>query len=98
MGKELDTDMYVNTWLRGQEMGNKQHSRTKCAVTDVKDIVLTMPVSKSNSSDLTIEFPTSKDHSKWAVAKSKNWTCVADMNRTVSNAFLGFRTKIKLFF
>lgn len=30
-----------------------------------------------------MEFKTTVDHSKWAVAEEKGWTCIGDLNRNV---------------
>ncbi|VDP15209.1 unnamed protein product [Soboliphyme baturini] len=76
VSKVLKTSLLTETWRNGQ--GN-MHSNcsSQYRVLDVKDIQLTDG----------IYFPTTRDHSKWAVSTSdKSWVCIGDINRQARNA------------
>ncbi|XP_015113703.1 plancitoxin-1 [Diachasma alloeum] len=71
---QLQTDMLAETWRNGRGKLPSECNGTK--VYNVQSVVL---------GAANVEFKSSRDHSKWAVAvdskKNKNWVCIGDINR-----------------
>ncbi|KAF7997726.1 hypothetical protein HCN44_009124 [Aphidius gifuensis] len=71
---QLQVDMLAETWLNGRGKLPSECNGTQ--VLNVQSIIL-------NSAN--VEFKSSRDHSKWAVAmkniKNKSWICIGDINR-----------------
>jgi deoxyribonuclease-2 len=72
----LQTNLSVESWLRGSEIGPSCHSYE---VTDVKYV--SFPNFQSWS-----EF---NDHSKWATSQDGTWTCHGDINRMTTQFVRG---------
>lgn len=70
----LRTDLFAETWLNGRGRLPSDCEHTK--VYNVMSIHL---------ADFNIDFKSSRDHSKWAVAvdgkSNQTWTCIGDINR-----------------
>lgn len=70
----LKTDLFAETWLNGR--GRLPSDCEKVKVYNVVSIHL---------KSVDIDFTSSRDHSKWAVAvdgkNNRTWTCIGDINR-----------------
>ncbi|XP_018397926.1 PREDICTED: plancitoxin-1 isoform X2 [Cyphomyrmex costatus] len=70
----LKTDLFAETWLNG-----RGRLPSDCEQVKVYNIV------SINLASVNIDFKSSRDHSKWAVAvqgkTNKTWTCIGDINR-----------------
>ncbi|XP_043253763.1 plancitoxin-1 [Colletes gigas] len=71
---QLQTDLYVQSWLNGRGKLPSTCSRRK--VYNVKSLVLEAA---------NVDFSSSRDHSKWSITVTNktdvHWVCVADINR-----------------
>ncbi|XP_070546908.1 plancitoxin-1-like [Ptychodera flava] len=69
------TDMYAETWQRGEPEDNFKSFCREYKVENVKSIIL--------SDD--VKFPSLDDHSKWAITAtdSESRICIGDINRQV---------------
>ncbi|XP_012537888.1 plancitoxin-1 [Monomorium pharaonis] len=72
----LKSNLYTETWLNGR--GRLPSDCAQVKVLNIESIHL-------NTSDDSINFTSSRDHSKWAVAIegkiNRTWVCVGDINR-----------------
>ncbi|XP_018051926.1 PREDICTED: plancitoxin-1 [Atta colombica] len=70
----LKTDLFAETWLNGRGRLPSDCERVK-----VYNIITI------NLASVNIDFKSSRDHSKWAVAvegkANRTWTCIGDINR-----------------
>ncbi|XP_031844247.2 deoxyribonuclease II [Nomia melanderi] len=71
---QLQTDLYVQSWLNGRGKLPSTCSRRK--IYNVKSLIFDAA---------NIDFTSSRDHSKWAITVTNrtttHWVCVADINR-----------------
>ncbi|KAL0109468.1 hypothetical protein PUN28_014495 [Cardiocondyla obscurior] len=70
----LSSDLFAETWLNG-----RGRLPSDCAQVKVYNVI------SINFEKFEIDFKSSRDHSKWAVAvedkSNKTWTCIGDINR-----------------
>lgn len=76
VGPALQTDMFVETWIRGAIP----------PVMDSDGIHKIFDVKYIDFSPLGIPWawPETKDHAKWGISVDSDWICVGDINRMVS--------------
>ncbi|XP_034948687.1 plancitoxin-1 [Chelonus insularis] len=71
---QLQSDLLAETWLNGRGKLPSECNGSK--VYNVQSILL---------NNINIDFKSTRDHSKWAVAMSnkqqRNWVCIGDINR-----------------
>ena len=82
IGPELDADMDVETWRRGQVNPSKEKGQDE----DIQDV---MEIDLTDLGLKGYKWKYTKDHSKWGVstkesAKKGKWVCIADINRMIS--------------
>jgi len=75
VGDVLKDNMYVETWIRGK-VASSQDSDGKDEVSDIKKVDLN-PVAPYSWSE-------TEDHAKWGITQNKNYVCVGDINRMIS--------------
>ena len=76
VGPTLGVDLSVETWRRGK-IPSVEDSDNFHSVTDVSTVDLT-PI------NVNAHWHYTKDHAKWAASLKPQWTCVADINRQIS--------------
>jgi deoxyribonuclease-2 len=76
VGPALGDDMNVETWIRGKIP----------PVLDSDGIHKTFDVKFIDLRKLGAQYtwPETQDHAKWGITKTRNWICVGDINRMVS--------------
>lgn len=76
VGPNLEDDMDVDTWIRGPI----------APVADTDGIHKTFDIKYINLGPLGIHmaWPETHDHAKWGITAHKNWVCVGDINRMIS--------------
>uniref|UniRef100_L7M0V1 Putative deoxyribonuclease ii n=1 Tax=Rhipicephalus pulchellus TaxID=72859 RepID=L7M0V1_RHIPC len=77
LGIHMKDNIVVQSWQNGAGGAQKAHCKVNYKVTDVKTLYL-----RTNKRD--IYFPSSEDHSKWYVTKTKGYFCYSTLNRMTS--------------
>jgi hypothetical protein len=85
VGPALGVFIHVETWIRGKKIPSEHDSdapgalnlKGKLEVFDVTSIDLT-PLGAP------WKWPETKDHAKWGIGVEKDWVCVGDINRMIS--------------
>lgn len=87
MAPQLKSDLLVETWRRGAGTPLTSNCTYTFKVNNVHSVELFF--TPKSRVDRTIPWSYLEDHSKWAVAVSKNLTCIGDINRMASQAKRG---------